>query len=255
MELVLPDTRKTLPSGSASASRCTYTYGNALIEAAKELKGRILEKTARLLRTEDIGRLVLIPGAVQFVSTGREVPLFRVAGLFDDSERVCVSTYTMPAAKEGLDLVYMGPHTIFSYGAHLAYVEVDKLTGAVEVTAYLAVTDAGKVLNPDVYEQQIQGSIAQSIGYALMEDFIVADGRIQTADLSTYIIPTALDVSDMVSVPVEIGEETGPYGLKGVGEIGVSGPVPAIANAIADACGVRTFRAPFTGESVLKALF
>jgi len=81
------------------------------------------------------------------------------------------------------------PHRIFSYGVHLACVEVDELTGKVEVQQYLAVSDCGRIINPQVFEQQIQGGIAQGLGYALYEDFIVENGRIGTPDLSTYIIP------------------------------------------------------------------
>ena len=146
------------------------------------------------------------------------------------------------------------PHKIFSYGAHLACVEVDELTGEVEVKRYLAVSDCGKVINPQIFEQQIQGGIAQGLGYALCEDFIVQDGEVQTKNLTTYIVPTSLDVPDLESIPVEIEEPSGPFGLKGAGEIAIDGPLPAVANAIADACGIRIFRSPMTAERVLKAL-
>ena len=119
---------------------------------------------------------------------------------------------------------------------------------------YLAVTDCGRILNPQVFEQQIQGGISQGLGYALMEEFSSREGKIRTADLSTYILPTALDVPDVESVAVELHEPSGPFGLKGAGEIAVDGPLPAVANALADACGVRLFSAPFTPERVLAAL-
>ena len=87
-----------------------------------------------------------------------------------------------------------------------------------------------------------------------MEDFIVEKGHIKTPDLATYIIPTFLDVPEMLSIPVELVEETGPFGIKGIGEISINGPLPAIANAITDACGLRIRRAPFTAERVLGEL-
>jgi len=146
------------------------------------------------------------------------------------------------------------PHQIFSYGTHLALIEVDELTGEVEVKGYLAVSDCGKVINPQIFEQQIQGGIVQGLGYALCEDFIVQNGEVQTKSLTTYIVPTSLDVPDLESIPVEIEEPSGPFGLKGVGEIAMDGPLPAVANAIADACGIRIFRSPMTSERVLKAL-
>jgi CO/xanthine dehydrogenase Mo-binding subunit len=133
-------------------------------------------------------------------------------------------------------------------------VEVDTLTGEIRVQRYLAVTDCGRILNPQAFEQQIQGGIAQGLGYALMEEFTAREGRIQTPDLSTYILPTSLDVPDMDSVAVELHEPSGPFGLKGAGEIAVDGPLPAVANALADACGIRLISSPFTPERVLGAL-
>jgi len=186
MELVLPDTKRCLPSGSSSASRTTYTYGNALIRATLKLKEKIL--------------------------------------------------------------------LIFSYGVHLAYVEIDRLTGEVEIKRYLTISDCGKILNPQLFEQQMHGGIAQGIGYALYEDFSVEQGRIKTDDLTTYIIPGARDIPDMESIAIELSEDTGPFGLKGSGEIAMNGPLPAISNAIADACGARIFTSPITAEKVLRAL-
>jgi CO/xanthine dehydrogenase Mo-binding subunit len=177
----------------------------------------------------------------------------------DPSERTCTHYYRAPVSKEKLNLrsrseVFGLPHSLFSYAAHLACVEVDELTGEIEIKTYLSVSDCGRVINPQIYEQQIQGGIAQGLGYALSEDFIVKEGKGLTPDLSTYIIPTALDVPEMVSIPLEIEEPTGPFGLKGIGEISINGPLPAVANALTDACGIRVSRSPFTPESVLKAL-
>jgi CO/xanthine dehydrogenase Mo-binding subunit len=160
----------------------------------------------------------------------------------------------MPVVEGMNNVIYMGPHLIYSYGAHLVYVEVDRLTGEIEVKNYVAVTDAGKVINPQVYEQQIQGAIAQGLGYALYEDYKVDKGEHLTPDLATYIIPTSMDIPEIISIPVETVENSGPFGMKGVGEIAMSGPVPAIANAIYDACGIRIPNPPFTAEKILKAL-
>ena len=103
-------------------------------------------------------------------------------------------------------------------------------------------------------EQQIQGAIAQGIGYALFEDYKTDKGIHLTGDLSTYIIPTSMDVPDVSSINIDSVEETGPFGMKGAGEIAMSGPLPAIANAIYDACGARISSAPFTAEKILKII-
>lgn len=259
IELVLPDTGRTLPSCSASASRTTYTFGNALIGAAQSLKQHLLGRAADLFMAEKTDEMAMVPGRIIHLPTGREISLSVMARLLDESERVSVCRFRAPAVTErpteDQDLRLHGiPHLLFSYGVHLACIEVDELTGKVEVKRYLAISDCGRIINPQVFEQQVQGGIAQGLGYALCEDFLVEKGRIRTPNLSTYIIPGSLDVPDMDSVPVELGEETGPFGLKGAGEIAIDGPLPAVANAVADACGIRISRLPLTAERVLKAL-
>lgn len=260
MELVQPDTARTLPSGSASASRTTYTFGNALIGAAGALKERLLRAAALVAdRGGDGEDFTLAPGALVHRRTGQALPLAQVARILPESERISVFTFqapvaaARPTADQNLQLHGI-PHHIFSYGAHLACVEIDELTGKVEVRHYLAVSDCGTIINPQIVEQQIQGGIAQGLGYALSEDFVVAQGRMATPDLSSYIIPTALDIPDLGTLAVELPEETGPCGLKGAGEIAMDGPLPALANAVADACGVRLFHYPLTAERVLQAL-
>lgn len=260
LELVQPDTGKALPSGSASASRTTYTFGNALIGAALALKERIVRRAAALVENSGGGEdFTMAPGALVHRPTGQLIPLPQVARILDEAERISVFTFQAPVAAErptaDQNLQLHGiPHRIFSYGAHLACVEIDELTGKVEVKHYCAVSDCGSIINPQIVEQQIQGGIAQGLGYALSEDFIVENGRMATPDLSAYIIPTAMDIPDLGTFAVELPEETGPFGLKGAGEISMDGPLPALANAVADACGVRLFRYPLTAERVLQAL-
>ncbi|MBN1104568.1 MAG: xanthine dehydrogenase family protein molybdopterin-binding subunit [Deltaproteobacteria bacterium] len=259
MEAVLPDTSRTLPSGSSSASRTTYTFGNAIIGAAEILKGRLLDRAADLLMAPGREDMALVPGAIRHLPTGRDLPLRDLARRLAETERMATCRFRAPVARENLPVhpdvrLHGFPHLLFSYAAHLACVEVDRLTGEIQVWRYVAVTECGRILNPQLFEQQIQGGIAQSLGYALMEQFTASKGRIETPDLSTYIIPTALDVPDMDSRPVELHEPSGPFGLKGAGEVATDGPLPAVANALADACGIRPGAAPFTPERVLTAI-
>ncbi len=259
IELVLPDTGRTLPSGSASASRTTYTFGNALVGAAEALKNQILRQAALRLKIEKPEELLLVPGEVRHGPSGKSLSLSDLARGLDDSQRVGVFEYQAPTCGEeptrDPNLRLHGiPHLIFSYGAHLAYVEVDELTGQAEVRKYLSVTDCGRVINPQAYEQQMQGGIAQGLGFALYEDFKVEEGRAQTKGLATYIIPTAVDLPDMETLAVEIPEPSGPFGLKGAGEIAIDAPLPAVANAVARAIGRRITRSPLTAERILQAL-
>jgi len=258
IELVQPDTDRTLPSGSASASRTTYTYGNALIRACEDLRRRVIGRAALVLLADTTDGLELLPGRVKHLRTGREVPLKALGAMMPAEDRVCISQFIMPVARDALDsgkeFVIGFPHLLFSYAAHLAYVEADELTGAVEVKEYLAVTEGGRVLNPQAYEQQIQGAVAQGIGYALCEEVQLRQGRILTPDFATYILPTAADIPEIASLAVETWEDSGPYGMKGVGEVGINGPLPAVANALAGACGIRISRAPITAERLLAAM-
>ena len=258
MEVVQPDTSRTLPSGSASASRTTYTYGNALIKACEELRKKLVGRAALMLLADTLDDLELLPGRVRHLKTGREIPLSILAAAMPDQDRVCISQFLMPVVRDALDtgkeFAIGFPHLLYSHAAHLACIEVDELTGSISVQSYLAVTEAGRVINPQSLEQQVQGAIAQGIGYALCEAVRLRDGCIRNPDLSTYIIPGSLDVPDIIPLSVETYEPTGPYGMKGVGEVGINGPLPAIANALADAWGIELFRSPLTGEQVLGVL-
>lgn len=258
MEVVQPDTARTLPSGSASASRTTYTYGNALIKACEELRKKLIGRAALMLLADTLEDLELLPGRVRHLKTGREIPLTILATAMPEQDRCCISQFLMPVVRDAVDtgkeFVIGFPHLLYSHAAHLACVEVDELTGSISVQSYLAVTEAGRVINPQSLEQQVQGAIAQGIGYALSEAVMLREGCVMNPDLSTYIIPGSLDVPDIIPLSVETYEPTGPYGMKGVGEVGINGPLPAIANALADAWGIEMFRSPLTGEQVLKAL-
>ena len=186
----------------------------------------------------------------------REVLLKQLAAMMSEQDRICTSQFIMPVVRgvpdTGKEFTIGFPHLLFSHAAHLVYVEVDELTGAVEVKEYLAATEAGRVINPQSFEQQIQGAIAQGIGYALSEQVILKEGHILNPNFATYTIPTAPDIPEITSLAVEMYEPSGPYGMKGVGEVGTNGPLPAIANALANACGINPICSPLTGGYVLE---
>ncbi len=258
MELVQPDTERTHPSGSSSAGRTTYTYGNALVLACNELKRKLFHRASLLLMLDEERGLTLVPGAIHHLPTGREVSLDMMGRLFPESDRICISHYIMPVAQgvpdTGKEFLIGFPHVLFSYAAHLACVEVDELTGKIDVLDYLAVTEGGRVINPQCFEQQVQGGVAQGIGYALTEQLILKDGRILNPDFTNYIMPTSLDIPDVASIAVETHEPTGPFGMKGIGEVGMNGPLPAITGAMEEAPGKRLTRSPLTAGRVLDAL-
>ncbi len=144
VEIVLPDTDRSLPSGSASAGRCTYTFGNALIIACRNLDLKLRQRASDFLMCNNPERLAVLPGRMRDLQTGIELPLNRLAAFLDDSERIAVGRWQAPQAPEDLkipdDLRLHGlPHTMFSFGAHFAAVEVDAITGQVSVEDYFAI--------------------------------------------------------------------------------------------------------------------
>ncbi len=257
MEIVQPDTSRTHPSGSSSAGRTTYTYGNALILACKELRDKLLHRAALMLMLDEARGLTLLPGKVRHLPTGREVPLDLLGRTFPETDRIAVKQFVMPVAQDDVDTgkeFKIGfPHVFFSFSAHLAYVEVDELTGKIDVKGYLAVTEGGRVLNPTGFEQQVHGAVAQGLGYGLMEEVLLDHGRILNPNFTGYIIPTSLDVPEVASLCVETVESTGPFGMKGIGEVGTNAPLPAIAGAVEDAVGRRLRRSPLTAARILRA--
>jgi len=264
MELILPDTSLTLPSASSSASRTTFTYGNALIGAAELLKNRLLDRAAlivsfQLLTAVKRDDLLLLPGRIVHGASGKKIPIALVTGMMDEAERVATYSYTCATAAQipttGANLRVHGyPHKIFSFAVQLVRIEVNQLTGCVTVCDLLTCVEAGRVLNPQVFEQQIQGGAAQGLGYALFEDFIVKEGKIVTGDFSTYILPTSLDLPLMETIVIPLNQDDGPFGMKGVGEIGVNGVLPAMANAVATITGTRIAGSPLTAEKILLAM-
>ena len=259
LELVLPDTGRTFPSGSASASRTTYTFGNALIGAAEALKQRFLARGADLFMVADRTEMTLVPDALRHLPTGREVPLSRLASLLNPAERSATHHFRAEVSKQmpGIDAnlrLHGFPHTTFSFAVHLARVEVDELTGRVVVTGFLTVSDCGRLINPQLFAGQQEGGLVQGLGYALFEELSSIEGRMPASDLTTYIVPTSADIPALETIAVALADPSGPYGLKGAGEIGIDGPALALANALADACGRRLFRFPMTAERVLAAL-
>ena len=258
LELILPDTDRTHPCGSSSAGRTTYTYGNALIRACQQLKEKLIHRASLVLFLDEPAGLVLLPGRVRHLPSGREVSLLALSAMLPDSDRTAIDQHVVTVALDGnlnaSGFILGFPHVLFSYAAHLAGIEIDELTGGVSVLFYLAVTDAGRIINPQGVAQQVQGGVAQGLGYALCEDVLIRDGKILNPSLTDYIIPTSLDVPDIASLTVETVESTGPFGMKGMGEVGMNGPLPVVAGAVLDAVGVWVKRSPVTAERILEAL-
>jgi CO/xanthine dehydrogenase Mo-binding subunit len=147
------------------------------------------------------------------------------------------------------------PNYCYGYAAQAVEVEVDVTTGVTRVTRIISVHDVGRAINRQQVEAQIEGCLAQAVGYALTENFKVRDGRILTPHFSTYLLPTTLDMpTDIVPVIVELADPNGPFGARGVAEMPLVPFAPAVAAAIYDATGAWVSDLPMTPERILAAI-
>jgi CO/xanthine dehydrogenase Mo-binding subunit len=143
---------------------------------------------------------------------------------------------------------------ITSFAAQVAEVSVDPETGQVKLLRFITAHDVGQIVNPIGHQGQIDGAIMQGVGYALMEELQVEDGRVTNLSFGDYKLPTVRDAPPLTTVLVEAASGVGPYQIKGIGESPLTPVAPAIANAVADAVGVRIRDLPITAEKVYRAL-
>jgi CO/xanthine dehydrogenase Mo-binding subunit len=140
------------------------------------------------------------------------------------------------------------------FAVQVAEVEVDPETGEVKLLSFTTVHDTGQIINPLGHQGQINGGLVQGIGYGLMEELLVEDGRVTTLSFGDYKIPTMADLPELKTMILGPAEGVGPYNIKGIGETPNTPTAAAIANAVADACGVRIRDLPVTAEKVYRAL-
>lgn len=217
VELVASDTSTAGYAGSVSASRMTFMAGNAIRGAAV----KALEKWRQEER----------PAVGEFVYNAPETTLF-------DPE----------TGKSN-------PNFAYGYVAEVVDLEVDTETGEVRILKVICANDVGKAINPQQIVGQIEGAVVQAAGYTLLENFIQNNGYVHTNMLSSYLIPTALDVPEEIdSLILEYPDPIGPYGARGMGEMPFMPLAPAIMDAIYNATGVWFDVFPLTPERVLRGL-
>ncbi|MBL8116906.1 MAG: molybdopterin-dependent oxidoreductase [Anaerolineae bacterium] len=241
----------------AHASRTTFVAGNAALQAAEEARRQILETAAELLKV-DAGELVMRDGSV-YVRGRPELGLpldkiMRARHFRKDGQIVqAQGWYDPPNEQVGSDMVGNLSAT-YSFGAQAIEVEVDTETGQVKVLRVRTANDVGRVINPMLVEGQLEGGIHMGLGYALSETLFVEGGQVQNNSFREYGIFTAFDMPPIEIQNLETHDPLGPFGAKGVGEIGVAPVAPAVLNAIYDAVGIRLNRIPARPEMVLDAL-
>src|SRR6202011_3070017 len=147
------------------------------------------------------------------------------------------------------------PNYCYGYAAQAVEIEVDVTTGVTRVLRVVSVHDVGRAINRQQVEGQIEGCLAQALGYALTENFIVRDGKVLTPYFSTYLLPTVLDMpTEIVPIIMELADPNGPYGARGVAEMPLVPFAPAVAAAIHDATGAWLTDLPMTPERILAAI-
>ncbi len=256
VRLVQPDTDLVPESGPTVGSRSTTLMGNAIIMAARQVKQSLAEAAADML------------------GIAPEQVAFRDRKVFDRDHPASSLEFKQVAGRcmaTGKRLVGQGwwappfpsldpetgqgsPYFVYTYSTHMAQVAVDIETGEVEIEHYVAAFDVGKAINPRALEGQIEGGVAMGLGYALMEEVVLKEGAIQNLNLQDYLIPTTLDVPDIQPIILEMPNELGPYGAKGIGEMPNIPATPAILNAITNACGGRVRSLPADPEKVFWAI-
>jgi CO/xanthine dehydrogenase Mo-binding subunit len=245
--------------GGAQGSRTTFGAGSAVLMAARDAKEQILRVASTILKT-DKSRISLKGGEAHSLDTNESVKYSSLAmtahyvtggpilgrgsfvQAFPEYDKNSIEGYTFVPS-------FHDP----TFVAHVAVVEVNTQTGKVRIKRYAAAQDLGRCINPLGAEGQIQGGVAQGIGYALYEEMIHDEGGFTTnTNFGEYKIPTIMDVPLIEPIIVEGHYGSGPFGAKGVGEANIVPPAPAIANAIFDATGVRVRALPMTPERVLE---
>jgi CO/xanthine dehydrogenase Mo-binding subunit len=247
------DTRVTPDGGVTCASRMTYLIGNSVILTADQLIDSLLDYAARSLH---VPRESLSYARGQVITpSGDTFPLAEFASrAADDGVPIhgeATFSFPYPEDKTPQHLPIGMPHMMFVFGAQVARVEVDPELGTVCVTDLVAIHDVGRAINRAGVEGQIEGAVAQGIGYALYESVRLKDSSQWVDGFTEYLIPTAEDMPpNLECVIVEMPEASGPYGVKGVGEMGLVPTAPAITNAVYNAVGVRVTAIPITPEVV-----
>ncbi len=218
-------------AGSTSASRQTWMSGGAVDAACRTVRERMFEHVGRLHDVDPIRLAVEGTDLVDTVTGWRLSVAEATAGVeFDETVE-----YRHPATEE-LDENGQGNcHTAFAFVAHRAVVDVDPELGLVKVVQIATAQDVGRALNPLSVLGQIEGGIAQGLGLAVMEEIIQVDGVIRNGNFTDYLLPTFLDMPEVVATLVEEPDPHAPLGAKGVGEPPCISSTPAIVNAIRDA--------------------
>jgi CO/xanthine dehydrogenase Mo-binding subunit len=249
------DTGLTPVDLGSYSSRVTFFAGNAAKMAADQLYAVIRAAAAEKLGGDDV---VMVGGKVFRPSAPEKTLEFADAVQLAEERHGTlgfVGHYKPPKIGSRFRRQSVGPSPAYSFTAQVAEVAVDPETGFVTVERIWAAHDCGKALNPTIVEGQIEGCVYMGVGEALSEEqSYTKHGLHRAPSILEYKIPTVFETPEIITIIVESNDKEGPFGAKEAGEGPQLSTVPAIANAIFDACGVWMNEAPFTPDRVLKAI-
>jgi CO/xanthine dehydrogenase Mo-binding subunit len=236
VEVAQPDTAAVPDSGPTVASRTCMVVGKLVESAAIALRGTL---AGAGLLGDTYSREEFRQACAEYVER---------YGLL----RASVRYQAPPGVRWDEDRYQGDAYGTYAWAVYVAEVTVDLVTYEARVDDFVAVQEVGRVINPVFAAGQIEGGVAQAIGWALYENVVWRDGRMQNAQMTNYIIPTTLDVPQIRVFFEETPYAHGPGGAKGIGELPMDGPAPAILNAIANATGLSPARVPLTPESLME---
>jgi len=259
------DTRYSPYEWQTVASRLTWSMGNAVVNAAKDAKRQILDTVAEAWE-ESPEDLDIVNGMVISYKSEKEMPLKNLViyGLPKPGGQGWVGGPVvgrgnfMPTYVTGLDAeTGQGERAVVHYttGAQAVELEVDLDTGRIEILKGVSTFDVGKAINPELVKAQMEGGFVQGMSSALFESLQLKDGVVKNPSFVDYRIATSADTPrDLEAYIVEVAQDDGPWGARGIGEHSMVPTIPAIANAIYDAVGIRFDGPPFTAEKVYLAM-
>lgn len=257
VELTGFDTSVTPYDLGAFGNRTLFIHGNAAVSAAENAKKELLGVASKMLDSP-ASDLELSDGFVFSRSDKSKRRTIKELAEYSVTRMGRVISAKGQYVDEDAPLAPQGKAPIdptLSYAAHAVELEVDTETGLVKILRYVAVHDSGTIINPLTARGLVIGGVVQAIGYTLMEDLVMEDGRVINPNFLDYKIPAMPESPSGIEVVfVNAPDPLGPFGAKGLGENAVSPPVAAIANAIYDALGIRFFDLPITPVKIMEAL-
>jgi CO/xanthine dehydrogenase Mo-binding subunit len=242
VRVVVGDTDTAPRDSGMRASRMTYVAGNAIMQACEKLRQHLLDRAARMLECS-VDEVEFADGRFTLRSDpGQQISLRRLRA--QASEPLEATVYE--------DYPY--PEDISYICAQVAEVEVDPDTGAVRVHRVVSAHDVGTIINPITHQGQIDGATIMGMGQGMMEELVMDGGKVTNNNLGDYKMPSVKDIPELKTVLIKSTGGVGPLDSKPIGEFANNGPPAAIANAIADAVGVRLFELPVKAENIHQAL-